>query len=271
MANTEIDNFLSKGAPAEQQAQPEQPTGETTAAPEAETPPPEPDEAATPADPQEGEANNFRALRGVVETTKKEREDWKVKATVAETQLAEVRRQLEEARRPPPEPQPQQQQPQAEIPNPATDPTGYHRYLMAENARAELNMRLNQSEIWARERLGDEAVDALIVDFKEAAKADPSLEQRLYRQPHPFAWAQKQLEILRAQAEIGDDPAAYRARLVAAERAKWEAEAAKLGEAQPRVSPAAGQAPSLAGVRSVAGRSSPAWTGPTPLEDIVRR
>jgi hypothetical protein len=66
--------------------------------------------------------------------------------------------------------------------------------------------------------------------------------------------------------EVGDDPNAYEAKL----RAKWEAERGQ-PEAPPRVSPAAGMQPSLAGQRSVAARTAPGFSGPPSLEDIFAR
>jgi len=131
-------------------------------------------------------------------------------------------------------------------------------------------VRFRAPRLEQRRQIGDQGIEALIAEFGPALRANPNLQQTFYRQPHPYEWALKQLEIMRTQREIGDDPAAFRARLVAEERAKWEAEAAAAQPA-PRTSPAAGMQPSLANARSVAGRSSPAWTGPTPLEQIVRR
>jgi hypothetical protein len=65
---------------------------------------------------------------------------------------------------------------------------------------------------------------------------------------------------------VGDDPSAYRARIEAEARAKWEQEqTAKL----PAPSPAAGLQPSLATARSVAGRTASTWTGEPSLEEVL--
>jgi len=267
MAENEIAAFLKRDA---------EPEAVPVEAPQATKPEPEPKadiaakpapevkaepEDAEPPEPTEGEAV---IPRRVYEAVRHERHDWKAKAVEAQTRLSELQRQLEEAKRTAAAP-PAPQQPPQPI-DPSVDPQGF-----VERVRgAMLNERLNVSEMLIRKELGAEKVDSLIAEFKQAAQTDPSLFQKLYSQPHPFEWAAKHVEIMRTQREIGDDPAAFRARLVAEERAKWEAEAAAAQPA-PRTSPAAGMQPSLASARSVAGRSAPAFTGPTPLVEILRR
>jgi hypothetical protein len=60
--------------------------------------------------------------------------------------------------------------------------------------------------------------------------------------------------------------------VIAEERAKWEAEAlGQPGNGAARPSPVAGMAPSLANVRSVAGRTTSTFTGPPSMDDILRR
>jgi hypothetical protein len=207
------------------------------------------------------EPNNFRKLRSVVDATKKEREDWKTKATIAETKLEAAVRELEEAKRAASRPQ-QPQQPRTPV-NPATDPAGYHEEVQ----RLLINERLNQSEMLARRELGAEKVDALVAEFRAEAAKDEGLFGQLYQQPDPYAWAAKELERRRLVREVGDDPAGYEAKL----RAKWEEERGAVPAPPPlqKISPAAGMQPSLAGQRSVAARTAPAWSGAPSLDDIV--
>jgi hypothetical protein len=266
LPNTALDAFLTGDAPEPEAAavEPEvaavvEAKPETEAKPDAAKPEAEADEE--PALPEDGEP---RSMQRAFEAIRHERKDWKEQAIRAQTERDELRKQLEEAKRPPAA-APVQQVPR-EIPNPAVDPGGYHQWSENERVKAEINQRLNFSEMLVTKELGAPAVAAIIADFKEAAKANPSLTQQLYSQPHPYEWAAKQVEITRAQREIGTDPAAYRARIIA------EFQAANVGaEVVPRVSPAAGQAPSLASARSAAPRSAPAFTGPPSLDDIVRR
>ena len=129
--------------------------------------------------------------------------------------------------------------------------------------------RLNISEMQLRREIGPEKVDAAIAEFKQAAAQNPALIPALYQQPDPYAWMAKQVETMRLQREIGNDPSGYRAKLEAEIRAKLEAEMQAAQPAAPApVSPAARLAPSLANARSAAPRASGAWAGPTPLQDI---
>ena len=234
--------------------------------PVAEAPPVETPEPAAEAAPEpEAKANDEPPAStdgrtvplAALEKVRAERADHKERAARFEGENAELRRQLEEAKRGP------AIQPQAPQPiNPAENPEAFVERIQ----QVVLNERLNTSELLLRKELGAEKVDAAIAEFQAAAKADPTLFPNLYSQPDPYAWMHKQVERIRAQAEIGDDPASYRAKIEAELRAKWEAEHG--APPAPRVSPAAGLAPSLANARSAASRSAPTFTGPTPLGDM---
>jgi hypothetical protein len=260
---SEIDDFLKGKAEAEP-------------APEAEAPPaPEQETAPPPAEaPSEGEdaeadlaAKEGEPLipRRAYEDERRKRQDHKERAAKLEGELAEVRRQMEELRKAPPTP-PQQYQPPQPV-DPAQDPQGF----VSRVQEVVLNERLNTSELLARQAHGAETVDAAIAEFKEAAKADPSLFPKLYGNPHPYDWMLKQVEKLRVQREMGDDPAAYRTKMEAEIRERVMAEMAQQQPQAPRVSPAAGLAPSLANVRSAAPRSAPAFSGPPSLNDVLGR
>jgi hypothetical protein len=202
--------------------------------------------------------------RRAYEDERRKRQDWKEKAARAEGERDALRRQLEEAQRPQqPPPQPVYRAPP---PDPNTDPQGYQQYAHQVEMERQINQNLNYSEWMLRDKLGDETVSALQAEFKRMAEADQTLFQKMYSQPHPYRWMQQQVEKHRAMAEIGDDPAQFRAKVEAEARAKWEAEA----RSQPApVSPAAGMQPSLATARSVAGRTTPGWTGEPSLDDVV--
>jgi hypothetical protein len=129
-----------------------------------------------------------------------------------------------------------------------------------------LNERLNMSQLILEKEIGTEAVDQLVNGFKAEADKDPSLYQKMYANLHPYAFVKKHMENARRYQEIGDDPAAYEARL----REKWLAEV-NAGTVPLPVSPAAGLQPSLANVRSVAARSTPAFSGPPAMGDILQR
>ncbi len=271
---TELDAFLA--SEAGDNTPPPPPTPPTEASPAAPEPKPEPKaEPAAKAAPEPAEDDAETAERldhngqpyvphQALERERQRRQDWKEKASRAEGELAALRRQLEEAQRPPPPPpQPVYQPPP---PDPQADPAGYQRYVQQVEFSREVNRNLNYSEWLLRDKIGDEAVAELQTEFQQMAKEDEGLFMKMYNQPHPYRWMQQQVEKHRAMREVGDDPAAYRAKIEAEARAKWEAEA----RAQPApVSPAAGMQPSLATARSVAGRSAAAWTGEPSLDDVV--
>jgi len=269
-----LDAFLKDGTqPAAEPATPaatEPPpaASEAAAAPEAPTDPQaapaSPDAPETPsqtdgaATPQPGDPRTvpLDALEG----ERRQRQDWKERAVKAETEAAALRKDLEAARTAPATTPAPPQMPNLPPIDPAQDPQGYHARIQS----TLLNERLNMSELVARQALGPERVDALITEFQTAAKDDPSLYAKLYAQPHPYGWLAEQVE----RIQLARDPAAYKAKL----RGEWEAEmAAKATPAATPVSPAAGLQPSLAGVRSAAARSQPAFSGPPDMADVFAR
>ena len=267
--NAQLDTFLAAGTPpegAEAPAAPPAPehTPEAAeAAPEAAAKPSEAEPQEEDVAPHSGSDNRtvpFSALEKV-------RNDWKSKYAAEQARAELLAKQLEEAKRPPP-PQaaPQPMPPLAPI-DPSQDPQGFTLRLQ----QVLLNERLNNSEMMLREKLGPEKVDEYVAEFKELAQRDQTLFGKLYQQTNPYSWMQKEVERLRVLRDVGDDPSAYRTRIEAEARAKWEAELAQQpmnGGNGHTVSPAAGMAPSLANARSVAGRTTTTFTGPPPLEAL---
>jgi hypothetical protein len=267
---SQLDAFLSSGAQPEAT---ETPAPEPSkAAPEAAPdsggsgnkgkPPaakaaPEPDDDAEPGDPEPGQPI---VPRTAYEQERKRRQDWKSRADKAETERDMLAKQLEAAKAPPPQSTPP---PPPEPIDPVKDPEGYTRRMRG----VVLNERLNTSEMLALEKHGKETIDAETEYFQKRTQADPRLWNELYSKPHPYQWMIDNNATARLHEEIGTDPAAYRARIAAEERAKWEAE----GGAAQRVSPAAGLPPSLASARSAAPRGSNGFQGPPSLADILTR
>ncbi|APT57787.1 hypothetical protein RGI145_12360 [Roseomonas gilardii] len=272
-----LDDFLASEAEEEQGTAPAAQPAADAVPPAAEGEAQPGAEAQAPTDAPEGEQQATRDGRTVplsaLEGERRQRQDWKEKALKADGEIAELRRQLEEARKAPPQ---QVQQPAAAQDlawiDPREDPVGYHERVQAKI----LDGHLNISEAMLRQTVNDDAaVDEAVAIFKQAAEQNPGLWNELYSQRHPYGWMFKKFEALRVQREMGDDPAAYRARMEAEIRAKIEEEFRGGGQGgaapQQPVSPVAGRAPSLAGVRSAAARSAPVISGPTPLGDIFAR
>jgi len=259
---SQLDSFLSGGnppeetpAPQESKASPEAATTKT--APTTKEPSkaaPEPDDDADPGEPNPNEAI---VPRSAYEKERQRRQDWKSKAVKAETEMAMMAKQLEDARKPPPAATPP---PQLEPIDPVRDPEGYTRRMRG----VVLNERLNTSEMLALEKHGKETIDAETEYFQKRTQADPRLWNELYSKPHPYQWMIDNNATARLHEEIGTDPAAYEAKI----RAKIEAER---GAAPPPVSPAAGLPPSLASARSAAPRGTNGFSGPPSLADILTR
>ena len=277
MANEQLESFLaSESAPAPAPepatpAAPEAPPAASAPKPEAKPDPgakaaaakPEPEDDGEPPEPLEGEPV---IPRRAYEDERRKRQDWKARAVEAETKHKELMRQLEDAQRRATAPPPQPQAPPQPPPDPAVDPRGFAQHLVQQQQQALLNERLNNSEMLLREKIGDEKLSEYVNEFRSMAEADPTLFGKLYSQPHPYNWLTREVDRLRLVRDVGDDPAAFRSKIEAEARAKWEAEAKA---APPPVSPAAGLQPSLATARSVAGRSAGAWTGEPSLEDVL--
>ena len=262
---TQLDAFLSGGTPPED-APPPPPERAPEAAPDREaattSEKPAPAKAAVPEpedDAEPGEPNPNEAIvpRSAYEKERARRQDWKSRAVAVETEMALLKKQLDEARKPP---EPQQPPAMLEPIDPARDPEGYTRRVRG----VVLNERLNTSEMMALDKHGKEVIDKETEYFQRRTQADPRLWNELYSKPHPYQWMIENNQTARLHEEIGTDPAAYEARL----RAKWESER---GAEPPRVSPAAGLPPSLANARSSAPRGTNGFAGPQSLDDILRR
>lgn len=167
-----------------------------------------------------------------LEAERRGRQDWKEKAIRFEEEAKQLRERMSE---------PQQRTEQTQL-----DPIQQVRQEM-------LNERFNMSEMVARQKYAD--LDDAVEAFKEAAKQNPALGMALQQQPNPYEFAYREGKRIQLLKEVGDDPAAYRARIEAEIRAELQ-----------KANPAALNLPaSLAGARSSASRSSPAFTGPAPL------
>ena len=272
MANEQLESFL-KGETAT--------VTEDAPAPPAEAP--QPDKAATPseggggdkkppattepddADPPEPLDGEPVIPRRAYEDERRKRQDWKARAVEAETRHKELQRQLEDAQRRATTPPPQTQAPPQPPPDPATNPQGWAQHVVQQQQAALLNERLNMSERMVRKEIGKEKLNEYVNEFRQLANADPTLFGKLYAQPDPYDWLTSEVDRLRLVRDVGDDPAAFRAKIEAEARTRWEAEA----KAQPAPSPAAGMQPSLGTARSVAGRTAGAWSGEPSLEDVL--
>jgi hypothetical protein len=220
-------------------------TGETQEAPqpaaEGEVAHQQPANGAPPA----SEQDKLVPLKAL-EEERKGRQDWKEKAIRFEEELKHLRAGGGQ--------QGQQQQEQS-------SPLTFEQAL--------LNERMNVSEMMLRNQHQD--VDDKLAVFQAEVAKNPALGAELAKQRHPWEWMYKQAQRIQALNDIGDDPTAYEAKL----RDKIMAEIQGQQQQQtPAAATAQAAAPvlpkSLATARSAGPRSAPAWTGPTPLNDILK-
>lgn len=181
-----------------------------------------------------------------LEAERKGRQDWKEKAIRFEEELKHLRAQ--------------QSQPQAQQPSQPQSMTP---------EMALLNERFNISEMMAREKYTD--LDEKMEVFQKAASENPALGAELAKQKHPYEWMYKHATKLQALAEIGDDPTAYEQKLRDKIMAEIQASQQPAETQQPATQAAPVLPKTLATTRSAGPRSAPTWTGPTSLNDILKR
>lgn len=167
-------------------------------------------------------------------------------------------------------PVPKQEQKQA--PDQFEDFPGATRHVVQPELDRMSQTLMANAQLIAGIKYGDDKVaeaEQAFISAMQGGKLDQSDYQRVVSSPNRYAaavqWHQRQL----AQAEIGDDPAAYRAKLEAELREKITAELN--GGNQQQAKPAPVMPSNLAGARNVGSRSGPAWSGPQSLQDIFNR
>jgi len=140
------------------------------------------------------------------------------------------------------------------VPDPIADPEAHSAFLLQQMQAAQANTIAEMSERFARREFGDDLVNEAL----EAAQQAGMIDQFRGRKD---AWGDlaKWHKAEKAKAEIGDDPEAYKARLKAELLAELKSETAARSVQPPA---------SLAGQPNLAS-STPAWGGPTPLDDLL--
>lgn len=163
------------------------------------------------------------------------------------------------------------------VPDYRVDPDGYARFVQhqaTQQAVAVARMQLlGKSERDARRVYGDERVNEAAAWFEATIKNTPQHEA-LLAQPDPWDALVEQHSRMKVQAEIGNDPAAYKARIKAETRAALEAEIRAQFAAQQSAAPDDPPAsrpnlpPSLGRAPNAGPRSGPQHTGPTPFSQL---
>jgi hypothetical protein len=130
----------------------------------------------------------------------------------------------------------------------------------------------NFSRMMASDKFGEDTVQAALAEMTNRVQANPQGMrfdyQRIMSSPHPYGELVKWHKAQTALSEIGDDPKAFREKL----RAELLAEIQ--GGQQPQT-PGAQPPPvlptSFSGARNAGSNSTPQWSGPRPLSEIMPR
>lgn len=232
--------------PPEGQTGESQPTEQQPQEPQQQPQQPPPEEPGTAAPPAAGADNGKHVPLEALEAVRGERNDWKGKATEAQTEARMLREQLARF---------QQGQPQDQ---PQADP------LQRQVQRME-NVVLNASERAARRDHGTETVDKAWQRVQQEFSQNPALYQQIVGSGDPWDQVVQHGKRLLAMDEIGSDPVAYRKKVEEEVKASLAAGSGAPSQSQ---QPAAPRLPeSLAGARSSGARSA-TWTGPTPFESL---
>lgn len=234
--NTELDAIFSGEhvEPAEPPAEaPEQEAG----APEASDPTPEEPPAPAPAEPNPEIEGLKRALRE--ERMKRQEFEWRLQ---------------------------QAQQPKQAPPDIFDKPDEVFPYVERQVQERLTQERLDISEAIARDKHGDDVVEAALEAIHEAAQRPEGVAtyQQIMTAKLPYEALVKWHNAQVAAREIGD-PAAYRAKLEAEIRDQVRREMAQQALEQARAT----VPPSLAGATGTGGNRAPS-TGPTPLSAIFK-
>lgn len=168
---------------------------------------------------------------------------------------------------------PQQKAEQQQPPDQFDDFPGATRHVVQPEFQRIEQQLLAIAKDTAVTRFTEEKVneaEQAFISALQSKKLDPADYQKVVGSPNRYAaavqWHQRQV----AQAEIGDDPAAYKTKLEAELREKIAAEQQQGGQQaqqrQQEVMPT-----NLAGARNAGARSGPAWAGPSSIDDIFNR
>lgn len=220
-------------APQEVEAEQAAETGEETEADEATSPPP---------------GDEDKAIMGRVSALLNEREKRQAAERLAEErerEAADLKKRLAEMEKPQEAPKPV---------DPIDDPDGFYRQQRDMVEQAALSQRVQTSKMFAEQQHGAEAVEEAYAAFDAACNRDPAvaaLSQSIIRNAHPIGEVVKWHQRQKLLDEIGEDPAAYRERIIAEYQAQaGQTTAAPTPQAppeKPRIPPALGKGGGTAG------------------------
>lgn len=135
--------------------------------------------------------------------------------------------------------------------------------VAAATQEASFNARLDMSEMLVRQQNPD--FEDKKGRFLEMMRENPVLQQQALQDPHPWNFAYQYVTKADRVKELGAvDVADLEAKLREKIRAELQQEAVQAVTGAPTAPP------TLSTERSTGARSGPAWSGPTPLSDLLR-
>lgn len=200
------------------------------------------DDGAPPAPVDKLPPEEFKALK-----------EERTKRQTLEQELAEIRRQLEASKAPPPP-----------APDLWEDTQGWQQHFGGEVVtaavqQASLNAKLDMSEMMVRQANPD--FEDVKAEFLALAQQNPDLTRQALADPHPWNKAYQIAKNHKTMTELGaTDLDTLKTKL----REEIMAEMAATTPAKP------GLPPTLTGMANVGSRGGPEWAGPRPLEDLLR-
>lgn len=130
------------------------------------------------------------------------------KRQAAEAEREKLRTQLQEHEQ-------RNQAAKSKVPDPFDDPEGYRAHNTAQMRDLTVSAKLDVCEDLAREKHGDETVDAMLAWWKEQIAQRPGVLQEALQQRNPYAYSMRLYQQSQLLTEVGDDPKAYREKLKA--------------------------------------------------------
>lgn len=118
-------------------------------------------------------------------------------------------------------------------PDPIDDPEGYYKHQQQAIEQTRISVKLETSEELMRDKLGDAEFDKMADWWRKQVETNPYLVQQGLQQRNPWKFVHDQFKRNSVLSEVGSDLDSYRQRIIAEERAKWEAEQAAAAQSQP--------------------------------------
>lgn len=213
-------------------------------------------------EPPQPEPEEVKAEEQVEQETETLEEPEKVEAKadpepemVPVSVVAELRRELREAKRVLVQPQPKP------APDVIEDPDGYRVHMQEALSASITSSKLELSRFMAEREFGPKVVEEAYAYFDE----HPEESGALLKSASPYHAAVEHFNRVKVAKEIGSDPQAYAKKVEAEVRAKIEAEMV----AKQARDKAGKFAPSMADLTGTGGGPKSNWTGPTPLTNVL--